>query len=272
MLLTACATSMRLAGRWSPEWARRTTYWAPLVRLSQGVRVTVMRQGVVVDLDLDGNLDRCLYLSGTYEDAYLRFLRSELRPGDTYIDVGGHIGLDAFVVAKAMGRGRVVCFEPSPDSAAKIRAGARRNGFDFIEVVEMGLANESGTLVLRSDPAWHPGDSAVRSRYNEGDVVVEAPLVRFDDWIAKAGLDRMDVVKLDIEGCEHDALLGMRESLRRMRPRCLIVEVGSIRLAQAGTTAEMIDQTLFDAGYERTGEMMLENVVYRCRRSLLQRV
>jgi FkbM family methyltransferase len=253
---------LRLLGRWWPEWVRVKTYNGWVGILTDGFNTTVRRQGVIVDLDLDGNLDRCLYLSGTYEDEYLNFLRNELRPGDTYIDIGGHIGLDAFIVGKSIGRGRIVCFEPSPDSAAKIRAGATANRLDMIEVVESGLANERGLIQLRADPAYKLGDSATRSRYNDGPVVVEAPLIRFDDWAAETGLDRMDVVKLDIEGSEYDALLGMETSLKTMRPRCLIVEVGNVRLEQAKTTATMIDDLLEGAGYERTGRVMLENVVY----------
>ncbi len=264
--LAAVAAVMQAAARRSPDLAervRRATYDKHLVKLAAGITVTARRQGVLVDLNLSGNLDRCLFFSGTYENEYLNFLRSELRPGDTYIDIGGHIGLDAFVVAKAIGHGRIVCFEPSPDSAATIRRGAKANYFDFIEVVQKGLGNETGTILLRSDPDWLPGDSAVRSRYNTGTVVAEAPLVRLDDWASTDGLARMDVVKLDVEGCELDAILGMSVSLRRLQPRAVIVEVGEVRLAQANTTAAMIDDALAAVGYQRTGEVMLENVVYR---------
>lgn len=260
--LTVVSAAIRAGGKLNPEWARAVTYNFRVRRLAAGAQATARRQGVVLNLDLDGNLERCLYLSGTYEDAFLRLLRSEVRPGDTYVDVGGHIGLDAFVVAKAIGYGRVVCFEPAPDSALELREGAARNRLGFVEVVEAGLGAETGRLVLRAD-AIASRDTAMRSRYNEGDVIVDAPLIRFDDWATETGLDRMDVVKLDIEGCEYDALVGMSESLRKFHPRCVIVELGARRLGQAGTTVQMIDDLLAEAGYGRSGETMLENVVYR---------
>ena len=261
------AASMSFIARHRPQAAekiRTLTYRWFLIRLAQGITVTARRQGVRLSLNLSGNLERCLYFSGTYEDDYLRFLESEVRPGDTYIDIGAHIGLDAFVVAKAIRTGRVVCFEPSSDTADVLRQGIVTNGLQgLVEVVEVGLANETGTLELRADPDFLEGDSAVRSRYNSGAVVASARLRRFDDWATEDGLARMDVVKLDIEGCEYDALLGMAESLRRLKPRSIIVELGEVRLRQAGTTAHMIDDLLGEYGYVRTGQVMLDNVAYR---------
>jgi FkbM family methyltransferase len=162
-----------------------------VVELLRGDRVTARRLGFTFDLNLSDNLQRTLFLVGTYEPEYLAFLESEVCPGDTYIDVGAHIGLDAFVVARKLaGRGRVVCFEPSPDSARTLLDGAARNGLaETVTVVECGLGNEDGRLALRSDPMWLRDDQATRSRYNDGDVVVDAPLRRFDDWAAEVGLD-----------------------------------------------------------------------------------
>jgi len=70
-------------------------------------------------------------------------------------------------------------------------------------------------------------------------------------------------VKLDIEGCEYDALAGMERSLRALLPRALFVEVGDYRLQQAGTSAEMLDDLLASFGFHRTGQVFLDNVVYR---------
>ena len=272
MSLNLLALATLALARLGPEWAERIrvfTYRGLVVRLCENITVAARRQGFRLELNLSDNLQRCLFLSGTYEDPYLRFLEHEAQPGDTYIDVGGHIGLDAFVVARALGhRGKVVCFEPSPDSAALIRSGAAANGLsDLIEVVESGLANEEGRLLLRADPRTPIGDSGVRSRYNEGPVVVDARLRRFDDWAGETNLERMDIVKLDVEGCEHDVLLGMRDSLNKFRPRAVVVEVTSWRLGQAGTTADEIDDTLAGCGYERSGVVFLENVLYRTTRT-----
>jgi FkbM family methyltransferase len=268
IILRTGAVLTRALARLGPGWAERIrvfTYNGLTVGICEERTIGARRQGLRLELNLSDNVQRCLFFTGTYEGPYLRFLEQETQPGDTYIDVGGHIGLDAFIVARALARhGRVVCFEPSPDSAALIRSGAAVNGFsEQVEVVECGLANEEGRLLLRADPRMPAGDSGVRSRYNEGPVVVNARLRRFDDWANDAKLHRIDIVKLDVEGGEYDALLGMSKSLIKFRPRAVIVEVTEYRLRQAGTTTDKIDKALADCGYERSGDIFVENVLYR---------
>lgn len=128
------------------------------------------RIGFTFDLNLSDNLERALFLAGTYEPEFMAFLEAEVQPGDVYIDVGGHIGLDALVAARKLsGRGRVFCFEPSPDSAEEIPRGVQCNGLGLlVSVVECGLANETGRLVLRTDPQWVADDQATRSSTTMG--------------------------------------------------------------------------------------------------------
>ena len=83
-------------------------------------RVAVRRHGLRLELDLRDNLQRTLYFTGTYEPGLLRALREELEPGDVYVDVGAHVGVHALSAARRIGElggGRVIAFEPTPDSA-----------------------------------------------------------------------------------------------------------------------------------------------------------
>ena len=65
----------------------------------------------------------------------------------------------------------------------------------------------------------------MRSAFGPGRIVGELPVVRLDDWARETGLERADLIKLDIEGGEAAALAGMRDTLTRLRPRLLLVEV-----------------------------------------------
>ena len=265
----AAARMISLAAR-DPIWQERTRVWSyrRWVRsLAVDATEHTNREGFDLVLDLNDNVQRCLFFTGTYETEYLRFLEGEVHQGDTYIDIGGHIGLDALIVArrlKYLGAGQVFVFEPSADSAAKIAANVRNNDLaDLIQLIECGLGEVNGKIDLRADPDFHANDAGVRSKYNSGAIVATAPLRRFDDWVRETGLDRMDVVKLDIEGSELEALRGMAHSLKGLAPRSVVVEVGATRLRQAGTDASQIDEVLDSCGYRRSGETFLENVVYR---------
>ena len=100
------------------------------------------------------------------------------------LDVGAHVGVHALTAARRLrelGGGRVIAFEPTPDSAAAVRAAAARNGLP-VEVVESGLGEADGEIELRGDPRYPTHDAGVRSQFGEGDVVARAPVTTLDAW------------------------------------------------------------------------------------------
>jgi FkbM family methyltransferase len=219
-------------------------------------RVRVRRLGLDLELDLRDNLQRTLYFTGTYEPGLLRALRGELEPGDVYVDVGAHVGVHALSAARRLrelaGGGRVVAFEPTPDSAAALRAAAVRNGLP-VEVVECALGEAEGEVELLGDPRYSPHDAGVRSQFGTGEVVAGAPVTTFDAWAEAHALQSLDVVKLDIEGAEILALGGMRESLKRLRPRLLAIEVKDVVMERGPGDEAALHALLEECGYAPAG-------------------
>jgi FkbM family methyltransferase len=244
----------RVARRWPvpmPDlWKVPEAWWL------EAPRVIVGRLGLAIELDLRDNLQRTVYFTGTYEPGLLRFLAEELRAGDVVVDVGAHVGVHALTAARRLrelgGDGRVIAFEPTPDSAAAVRAAAARNGVP-VEVVEAALGDTEGTVELRGDPRYGAHDAGVRSLYGEGEVVARAPLRTFDAWAAETRLDRLDVVKVDIEGAEILALRGMRASLRRLRPRLLAIEVKDVVMERGPGDEAWLLAVLAGCGYAPAG-------------------
>jgi FkbM family methyltransferase len=218
-------------------------------------RITARRLGLTLHLDLRDNLQRTLYFTGTYEPGLLALLEDELRPGDVVLDVGAHVGVHALTAARrlrALGGGRVIAFEPTPDAAAAARTAAARNGL-AVEVVPAALGEADGQVELRGDPRYPSHDAGVRSQFGEGDVVARVPVVTFDGWARETGLDRLDVVKIDIEGAEILALRGMRESLTRLRPRLLAIEVKDVVMARGPGDEAALHALLDECGYAPAG-------------------
>jgi FkbM family methyltransferase len=230
--------------------------------------VTARRMKTEMRLNLADNVQRTLYLTGTYEPSLLRWLRRELRRGDICVDVGGHIGIHSLVAGqrlRELGEGSVYVFEPAPDSAAALR----KVTSDLpVSVVEAALGSVAGRMELRADPSFHNTDASTRSRFNEGEVICESPLLPFDTWADQAGVNRIDVVKIDVEGSEHDVLVGMTASIRGCRPRTIAVELQPRRLEQAGHTAEEVTALLAESGYAVAERLPGDNVVFRLARAL----
>jgi FkbM family methyltransferase len=230
---------------------------APLVR--------ACRLGLDLDLDLRDNLQRTLFYTGTYEPGLLNFLHGELRRGDVVVDVGAHIGVHALTMARRLGQlggGRLIAFEPAQDSAAKLRAAAARNRL-AVTVVELALGRGPGAIELHADRYYDAADAGVRSQFGTGDLVQRVTVSGFDAWAEGASLDRLDVVKLDVEGAEPLVIEGMRRSLERLRPRALVVEVKGRVLERSGGTEEELRALLAACGYRSTGQVFHHNEVFR---------
>lgn len=121
---------------------------------------------------------------------------------------GAYVGDHAVPIAKAMPQGSVLCFEIQPHYAAALRQNAHRNAAANIEVVEAGLWSSPGRLTLT-------GTDVVASPVEELGEGQGFPAVTIDGFLAERGAGRADLIMLDIEGGEHQALLGAVEQLSR---------------------------------------------------------
>ena len=121
-------------------------------------------------------------------------------------DVGACVG---DTTRRFLGRvgwsGRVVAFEPSPQNRARL-AGLRDRR---LEIVPVGASDAPATI-----PFTEAGGSSAFHEGGETSVRVE----RIDDVVDRLGLDRVDVIKLDVEGFEGPALDGASRTIRRHRP------------------------------------------------------
>jgi FkbM family methyltransferase len=230
--------------------------------------VRAKRRGVAFDLDLRDNVQRTLYFTGWYERRYLSLLLQETRRGDVYVDIGAHIGIHALLVARRLqqlGGGSVVAFEPSPDTVSQLSRTAARNLLTNVTVVDVALGAVRGSIELRADPErFEAADAAVRSRVGPGPVVARPRLTTFDEWLSGAEISRVDIVKIDVEGDELAVLQGMRNTLLRLKPRAVGVEIREYILERAGVSEAEVRAELAGAGYEAVPTADLEsNFLFR---------
>ena len=174
-------------------------------------------------------------------------MRSLLRPGDVAVDAGANIGLFSLVAAVAVGpSGRVIACEPSPGTAALLRSNVERNRFHWLDVRQVAVAERAGVLQMH---VFSPGSGS--SSFAPADIGtgerVEVPVATLDE-LAGDLLDRVRVVKIDVEGAEERALLGASELLARARPD-FIIEIEPDHLARQGSSLEGLRRIFEDVGY-----------------------
>ncbi len=156
-----------------------------------------------------------------------------VRAGDIVIDGGAHVG--AFTRrALAEGAAKVIAVEPSPRNRAALErnlAAAIAEG--RVIIAAKGVWHEESVLPFYENPLNSAAATVVDAKLGGGhdhaqdhlieirspEHMVEVPLVTIDQLVADLGLERVDFIKLDIEGAEQNALRGAIATLNRWKPR-----------------------------------------------------
>jgi FkbM family methyltransferase len=209
--------------------------------------------GLRVRLFLGNDLSYCVYLGGSFEPNEFVFLDRILRPGMVFVDAGANDGLYSLFAAHRVGpSGRVLAVEPSSREYARLLANVRLNALGNVTVVRaaLGAAPSNATLAIASD--WHGGQNTIGPRVSNPNVETTShehvAVQTLDRLAAVHEIDRVDVVKLDVEGSEIRAIAGGRTIIERHRPT-LLLEVESERLESQGNTKEELFVALAALGY-----------------------
>ncbi len=202
-------------------------------RVASSVRFELEVDGLHLSGDHLGHLYYLRELLGGREAYLVELLRDDARPGATVLDGGAHIGYLTLQAARAVGpAGRVIAVEPNPNTLAALRRNIDANPVGApVTVVPVALGAAAGSGSLFVTPA---GDTS--SLQPPGIEAREVPVdVRTVDELVDG--DPVDVVKLDLEGSEVEALRGMRRLIGRSRPT-IFVECNPEALTAAGTSVD----------------------------------
>lgn len=201
---------------------------------------------------------------GPLLDAILDFLRSEQKIDfGLALDIGANIGNHALFFARAFQR--VVAFEPNPRTFQLLTFNAALNPAIDIRPYGLGARNERASLV--EDPN-NIGGAHVVSDQEDGFNIEIRRLDDVDDLLDR----KVDLIKLDVEGFEHQVLLGGKDLIARCKPVILFEQAETD--FHDGKNAAV--ETLRDLGYHflvpeenfRLGESLPAKALSLCLRIL----
>jgi FkbM family methyltransferase len=196
-----------------------------------------------------------LLLAGKFEKSEIGFVQRFLQPGMAVLDLGAHHGLYTLLASECVGsRGRVVSFEPSWRERRALRLHVLMNLCRNVTIEDVALGNENARTNLFVVEGSQTGCNSLRPP-DAASATSPVPIRvrRLDDWLQSHKIDRVDFIKLDVEGAELDVLKGASRLLQR-RPRPVILaEVQDVRTRPWGYRAKDIIEHLGKRGYKWFG-------------------
>jgi FkbM family methyltransferase len=154
-----------------------------------------------------------------YEPETVKYLRSNLSPKQTFIDVGAHIGLFTVVGAQVVGAGgKVISFEPTEVTRQVLAEVVRINGLSRI----VSIRGEAVSSIVGEAEFYEEGDklsvtnSLIKNQTTSRKAVV--PTTTLDELVS-ANQIAPNCIKIDVEGAELDVLRGARDTISKFRPK-----------------------------------------------------
>ena len=183
-------------------------------------------------------------LLGAYEAYFAEVFRAQLREGMTVLDIGANLGYYTLIASKSAGH--VVAFEPESENRALLNKTLTENKRANVLVIDKGVSDAAGAGLLAIDPDNKGKHSLLPT---SGSAQVEIQLTTVDDTLSAHNIGHVDLIKMDIEGWEGHAFLGMSALLARVHPTILF-EFAPARIAQAGKDPKVMLDALHDLGYQ----------------------
>jgi FkbM family methyltransferase len=232
--------------RASPLYPRCGRVLAKLLGIvTRNTSKTVIRQidGVTFELDMREVIDASLFYSGTFEAEAEKTITAALRPGMTAVDIGANFGYHTFRMARAVGNdGKVIAIEPTGWAFGKLQRNISLNSFDNIWPLKVALGDfDHGPREFRFQSSY---------RLDGTDLSTEEiiPMYTLDSLISLNAVDRVDFVKMDVDGFEGKVIRGARETLARHHPILFFEITPSAMRANGDDPAEVV-RTLTALGY-----------------------
>jgi len=190
---------------------------------NRGIAMVLGRYKMHLDTTDQGFAPHMIF-DGYWEYWLSKFLAATIQPGDVVCDVGANLGYYSLLMAELVGPGgRVHAFEPNPAICSLMRASLAVNGFAArSNIHEIALANHEHKDVSFFVPRNEPKNGMMVPagfKSSRGDTV-SVRTARFDTL----PFDRLDLLKIDVEGAEIEVLEGMRKMREIFQPR-VVAEV-----------------------------------------------
>lgn len=208
---------------------------------------TVKIFGYSIDLDMADFIQRSIYLD-VFEQHESSLVKGYLKRGMTFVDVGANVGYYTLMAASLVGaEGRVLAFEPSPYAFDRLASAIKKNLLAQAQVTQIGLSDTPGELQLFIPKIV--GNHSPSMIANEGGAPINVPVRRLDDYLTMAGINHVDLMKIDVEGYEPNVLRGAEGYLKAGNISAILCEFNNFWLEANNTNPSEFYEEIIEYGF-----------------------
>lgn len=200
----------------------------------------------------------CIYWRGYHHLSELSLLKNILDSNMIFLDVGANQGEYTLYAAKIFveGKGQVIAFEPVPEMYQILDENINLNAFcNQVSVCKFGLSDKKGAVSIYDavSPsvlhyAHHEGLNTMYPSSTRNNKICTIDVERLDDIIEDFLLNRIDVIKIDVEGSELPILRGALKTIEKYKPK-LIIEINEETFIAGGYHKSDVLELLRKCGY-----------------------
>ena len=222
------------------------------IDLLSGLSKTITtKNGLRFQLRLDDWIQENIFFLDEYEHEESEFLKRNLKESDVVVDIGANIGYHSLLAASLVGgSGQIYSFEPLEENFRSFLRNIKLNSFDNVHAFNLGVSDKPKILNLYLNS--EKGNMGMASEFGETNnhlhQTIEA--IDMDTFFKKHPVQKIDVIKIDIEGGEYPALLGMKNTLDRFSPYILI-ELDDAIINKTPYSKKDIVDFLIDLNYQK---------------------
>jgi len=224
---------------------RRYPNKAIITKLGRNLKVRIYPHDVI---------GKYIYVNGFFEKAECKFVMKFLKPGMLFFDIGANLGQYTLLAAKRVGtEGQVHSFEPCNRMFAEMEFNVKLNELSNICVLnKTALSNKVGTAKLSRYEAGSEVYGSLGAQYQSDTPIIDHEVVKtttLDTYVEEKGIDRIDLIKMDIEGAELLALQGSEHTLSKSIAPAIVLEMADFNTVGFGYQAIEIWDYLEMLGY-----------------------
>ena len=201
-------------------------------------------EGVFV-VDPASILGNRLLCDGRHEPGTIAHLKRCLKPGATFVDLGANEGYFSVIASRLVGEsGRVVAVEPQERVQSVLRTNLSVNHCSNVSVVQAAVGAGEGTMTLHLNPSTNTGASSAFRSTRYPLPTQQARICSLTALFNDCGLAYADLVKMDIEGYEGEAIQGARDLLQNRRIGAISLAYHEAVLLRQGSSTQQIETEL----------------------------